>query len=421
MTVTVIGAVGGTPAGAFQGPFSGSVNANSDGTFSIDPRDQAFALAAGYIPARRETVQYVPKTAPTILTVRQIVSSVALGNTSLTIANQPDVVRQCQIRVDPGTSAITAGICRVTCGAQVDALSLVTAASTLLNVPFTKGAMTVASAVVTGLTGGTSPKIQIDTTASLAVPIPPNCADVTIIKEITNSADSSANLGTLTTAGNLDTAHRAEFDAYLRRRLRHGFTEPGATLSTALKAAYSRHVVGDLDGALPYYATGLRGAQRPEPWLSVASLLSDRGQHEAALVCARKALDADPAHPDANKNLGCILYRMQRYGEARIWLEAAIALRLSDHEIAFNLGAACFALGDLAESERRSIEAVCTAPDEVAHGCALTQLAYRCSPRATTGAAWRFTNTALPRSRAPRSGNSGSRNGRARSWRASRS
>src|SRR5215831_12969681 len=210
MTVTVIDAVGGTPAGAFQGPFSGSVNANSDGTFSIDPRDQAFALAAGYIPARRETVQYVPKTAPTILTVRQIVSSVALGNTSLTIANQPDVVRQCQIRVDPGTSAITAGICRVTCGAQVDALSLVTAASTLLNVPFTKGAMTVASAVVTGLTGGTSPKIQIATTASLAVPIPPNCADVTIIKEITNSADSSANLGTLTTAGNLDTAHRAE-------------------------------------------------------------------------------------------------------------------------------------------------------------------------------------------------------------------
>src|SRR5215472_5727949 len=216
-------------------------------------------------------------------------SPLALGNTSLTIANQPDVVRQCQIRVDPGTSAITAGICTVTCGAQVDALSLVTATSTLLNVPFTKGAMTVASAVLTGLTGGTSPKIQIDTTASLAVPIPPNCADVTIIKEITNSADSSANLGTLTTAGNLDTAHRAEFDAYLRRRLRHGFTEPGATLSTALKAAYSRQVVGDLDGALPYYATGLRGAQRPEPWFSVASLLSDRGQHEAALVCAEGA------------------------------------------------------------------------------------------------------------------------------------
>jgi len=207
MTVTVIGAVGVTPAGAFQGPFSGTVAANSDGTFTIDPRDQAYALGAGYIPARRETVHYVPKTAPTILTVGQIVTSVALSNTSLTVANQPDVLRQCQVRVDPGTSAITAGVCTVTYGAndgtaaQVDALSLITAASTLLTVPFTKGVMTVASAVVTGLVGGTSPKVQIDTTAALAVPIPPNCADVTIIKEITDSTDNSANLGTLTTAG----------------------------------------------------------------------------------------------------------------------------------------------------------------------------------------------------------------------------
>jgi hypothetical protein len=108
----------------------------------------------------------------------------------------------------------------------------------------------------------------------------------------------------------------------------------------------------------------------------VASLLSDRGQHEAALVCARKAADADPAHPDALKNLGCILYRMQRFAEARRWLEAAIALRPSDHDIAFNLGAACYALGDLAESERWFIEAVCTAPNDAAHARALTQMAY---------------------------------------------
>jgi transcriptional regulator with XRE-family HTH domain len=39
MTVLVIAAVGVTPAGAFQGPFSGSVNASTtDGTFAIDPR-----------------------------------------------------------------------------------------------------------------------------------------------------------------------------------------------------------------------------------------------------------------------------------------------------------------------------------------------------------------------------------------------
>lgn len=212
MTVNVIGAVGVTPAGAFQGPFSGSVVANSDGTFSIDPRDQAFALGAGYIPARRETVFYTPSFAPAIKTVGAVVASAALSNTTLTIASSgdiPDVMRKVQVRVDPGTSAITAGVCTVTyaandgTAAQVDALSLVTAASTLLTVPLTKGACVVASAVVTGLVGGTTPKIQLDTTADLAVPIPPGTVDATIIKEITDSADNSATatLGTLTTAG----------------------------------------------------------------------------------------------------------------------------------------------------------------------------------------------------------------------------
>ena len=207
MTVIVIGAVGVTPAGAFQGPFSGSVAANSDGSFTIDPRDQAFALGAGYIPARRDCRTHVPLITPAAGAVGAIVASVALTNTSLTVAANPDTMRKCQMRVAPGTTAITAGVCTVTyaandgTAAQVDALSLVTAASTLLTVPFTKGAMTVASAVVTAAAGGASPKIQIDTTAALAVPVPVAPADVTILKEITDSADTSANLGTLTTAG----------------------------------------------------------------------------------------------------------------------------------------------------------------------------------------------------------------------------
>jgi len=131
-----------------------------------------------------------------------------------------------------------------------------------------------------------------------------------------------------------------------------------------------------LDGALPYYTTGLRTTAQPEPWFSVADLLSSRGQHEVALVCARKAVDAAPGHPDALKNLGCILYRMQRFDEARELLEAAITLRPGDHEIAFNLGAVCYSQGELAESERWFIEAVCSAPSEVHEARAATQMAY---------------------------------------------
>ena len=206
MTVLVIAAVGVTASGAFQGPNSGSVNAGSDGTFAIDPRDLAYALGAGYVPVRRQSHAFAPMvSAPATATAGRIVASVALTNTSLT--NNPDTMRKCQVRVDPGTVAITAGICTVTyaandgTAAQVDALSLVTAASTLLTVPFTKGVLTVASAVVTGLAGGASPKIQIDTTAALAVPVPPNAVDVTILKEVTAGTDSSATLGTITNAG----------------------------------------------------------------------------------------------------------------------------------------------------------------------------------------------------------------------------
>jgi hypothetical protein len=71
-----------------------------------------------------------------------------------------------------------------------------------------EGALTVASAVVAGLVGGASPKIQLDTTAVLAVPVDPNTVDATILKEVTAGADTSANLGTLTTAG-LWTPHSA--------------------------------------------------------------------------------------------------------------------------------------------------------------------------------------------------------------------
>jgi hypothetical protein len=83
----------------------------------------------------------------------------------------------------------------------VDVLSLVAAASTPVKTSLTKGVLTVASAITTGLVGGSSPKIQLDTTAKLAVPVAPNSVDVTILKELTDAADTSANLGTLTNAG----------------------------------------------------------------------------------------------------------------------------------------------------------------------------------------------------------------------------
>src|SRR5262249_36414245 len=118
---------------------------------AIDPRDLAFALGAGYVPVRRQSHSFAPMvSAPAAATAGRTAPQLALTNPPLTTANNPDTMRKCQVRVDPAPVAITAGICTVTyaandgTAAQVDALSLVTGASTLLTVPFTKGVLTVA-------------------------------------------------------------------------------------------------------------------------------------------------------------------------------------------------------------------------------------------------------------------------------------
>jgi hypothetical protein len=132
---------------------------------------------------------------------------VALANGALTISANPDAMRQVFMRVDPGSPAITAGVCTVTYAAndgttaQVDVLSLATAFNTVLSTNLSKGVLTVASAVVSGLVGGGTPHIQLGTNAALAVPLPPGSVDVTILKEITDGADTSANLGTVNNVG----------------------------------------------------------------------------------------------------------------------------------------------------------------------------------------------------------------------------
>jgi hypothetical protein len=209
MTVMqVIAGPGVTQIGQFQGPNTGTVSASTtDGTFTIDSRDFVTAMRNGYLPVYKDTRSYTTPIAPAAASTGLIVNSVALTNTTLSIAAQPDVMRQVVIRVDPGSPGITAGVCTVTyaagdgTAAQVDILSLVAAANTSTTVPFSKGVMTVASAVVSGLVGGGSPHIQIGVTNTLAVPVPPGSVDVTLLKEITDAADTSANLGTITNAG----------------------------------------------------------------------------------------------------------------------------------------------------------------------------------------------------------------------------
>ncbi len=207
MTVKVLPIAGVAPQGAFQGQYS-NVNAGSDGTFTIDPRDLAYALGAGYVPARTDFEFYYTPTAPAAASAGLCFASAALSNGTKAIAANVDVMRPVSAVALPGTAGITAGVLTLTYDANdgtvafADALSLATAASTTKTVQTSKGVARMRSQVVTGLTGGSSPTFYIGTSADLSVPVPPGAQDAVVVNEWLDGAIVAVvNAGTLNAAG----------------------------------------------------------------------------------------------------------------------------------------------------------------------------------------------------------------------------
>lgn len=155
----------------------------ANGRITVPTQEAPLYIAAGakYVSnnARSQTLSAAPRAA----SAGQIVASTALANGTLSIANQPDVPRQLAVRFDTGTSAVTGGNLALTYVANdgqttVENISAVAPASTLLTVTTSKGAVSVTSAIVTGVAGGASPKIQISDTNSLSVQVDPDFAGV---------------------------------------------------------------------------------------------------------------------------------------------------------------------------------------------------------------------------------------------------
>lgn len=168
----------------------------TDGIASINLADVSDALRAGWVfIAGVFRLQAV--TTPAAAAVGAVVASAALSNGTLTvIANKPDVMRQVKTRIDPGTSAITAGTVTNTYVANdgsvtVDVIAMAgIAASTPTTFASSKGVLSMTSSVVAALAGGTSPKVEISTTATLAVPVDPGTVD---FAEVFEATDGTAN------------------------------------------------------------------------------------------------------------------------------------------------------------------------------------------------------------------------------------
>ena len=177
--------------GLIQAP-NGTYIVGSDGTTTVNAADVQALQALGFQFAVSQHESYFTAAAAAA-SATAVVSSVALSNGTLTIAAQPDVPRQLQAVVFPGTLPITAGVLTMTYTAidgttQVDALSMVmgsqaagTAGGTLQT---TKGVEHLTSAVITALAGGAAQNgIEIGTNTYLGLPMPPRYVDMAVTKE----------------------------------------------------------------------------------------------------------------------------------------------------------------------------------------------------------------------------------------------
>ena len=192
-----VGNIGGTIDGNF-----GTYVPAADGTISADTRDVPALLTLGATYVSKRSTTYYTNIAPGAATVGQLVASGALANGAISVTNQPDVMRQGAMKIAAGTSAITGGTVSIVYKANdgtntTDVLPATAGASGTATSFLTKGVAHITSITVAGLVGGTSPGIQIDTTASISLPVDPGTVDLTVFKENSNTADET--VGTLST------------------------------------------------------------------------------------------------------------------------------------------------------------------------------------------------------------------------------
>jgi hypothetical protein len=171
---------------------NGTYYVGSDGTVTVNAGDVASLAALGFEFAVTDHRNFMFPP-PVAQSTSQSVSSTSLTVGTLTIAAQPDVARQLQAIVYPGTSFITAGTLTFVYTAndgttQTDVLFLTgmasqTAGSAGATLATTKGVERLTSITVAGLTGGTSPGIQVGTNNYLGVPVPPRFVDFAVTSE----------------------------------------------------------------------------------------------------------------------------------------------------------------------------------------------------------------------------------------------
>jgi hypothetical protein len=127
-----------------------------------------------------------------------VTNGAALANGAIAIAAQPDVPRPLIFAFIPGAAAITAGLIAIVYWGNdgqehTENVSLITPSGVTKSYTTLFGAALLVSQTVSGLVGGSTPTINVGTTASLALPMSPNGAPVNVYLEETNAASNTVS------------------------------------------------------------------------------------------------------------------------------------------------------------------------------------------------------------------------------------
>lgn len=181
-------------------PYTGVINVPANGIVTIDTRDIVTVLAEGG-QLNRAIGRLLAVSAPLAATAGKFVASTAMSNGTKSIANQPDVPRQAQLVVAPGTSGITAGNASISyydnsMTLRTDTFSLIMPATTIASTALSYGVSFFETGlIVAGVSGGASPGIQIDSTGALAMSVDNNFTNFNVVADWLNAA--SVTVGTV--------------------------------------------------------------------------------------------------------------------------------------------------------------------------------------------------------------------------------
>lgn len=186
----------------------GTYVADSHGIITCDSGEAPNILRMGGTYVKKISQFYTTPGAVAAANNAVLIASAALSNGSLTVAAQPDCMRQAALIITNGTAPVTSGTVSLSYvgndGQTITEVLPANVGATANTTQFlSRGVAHLTSATVAGIVGGTSPSVQLGTTTTLSVPISPNTESFTPTMEATTGVPNTVGTPSAVTSGSI--------------------------------------------------------------------------------------------------------------------------------------------------------------------------------------------------------------------------